>query len=211
VPSPASTRQAGADHRVRQTRGQARRDRIIAEAAELLAAKGFRGTSIAELAERVGMTHPGLLYYFGSKERLLYEVVAERERREGAEVYDELTTETATLAGLPFIAAMTIASATFTRLYVVLGAENLDADDPLHEFFVGRYERARTGVALAVMGDIARGTVDPATDVQQIANEVIATFMGLEIQWLMDPERIDYLGTVERYTEGLLKRLAPPA
>ena len=37
---------------------------------------------IETLADRVGMTHPGLLYYFGTKQRLLLDVVSEREQRE---------------------------------------------------------------------------------------------------------------------------------
>ena len=74
-------RAAGADDRTRQARGDLRRQQILDAAVELFATKGYRGAGVAALAERVGMTATGLLYYFGSKERLLQEVVAERSAR----------------------------------------------------------------------------------------------------------------------------------
>src|SRR3984885_3308759 len=73
---------AGADEHSRQPRGDLRRQQIIEAAVELFATKGYRGTGVTALAERVGMTATGLLYYFGTKQRLLREVVAERDRME---------------------------------------------------------------------------------------------------------------------------------
>lgn len=52
---------AKADDRRRQTRGDARRQQILDAAVELFSAKGYRSTGLAELADTVGMTHPGLL------------------------------------------------------------------------------------------------------------------------------------------------------
>lgn len=208
VPAP-DVRAAGADDRSRQTRGHKRREQILGEAVDLLSEKGFRGTSIVELADRVGMTHPGLLYYFGSKERLLREVVAERERAESAAFYGSLTDESASMSSLPEIARLIIGAPQFLRLFVVLAAENLDDGEPLHEFFVDRYERARRMVGHALSRDKHRGTVRADVDSAQVAREVVATLMGLELQWLMDPERIDYIATVDTYTESLRERLAP--
>ena len=199
---------AGADSRARQPRGQARKDQIMAEAIEMLSTRGFRGTSIAELADRVSMTHPGLLYYFGTKERLLEEVVGQREASEQAGYLGHLGDDPS-LFRLDEVARFVLDTAVLTRLYVVLAAENLDEGDPLHEFFVSRYERARDFVADVLKKDQARGEVRADVDLTQIGIEVIATLMGLEIQWLMDPEQIDLEGVVQRYVEGLRARLAP--
>ncbi len=194
----------------RQARGEARRSRIIAEAAELLAAKGFRGMGITELAERVGLTHPGLLYYFGTKERLLQDVVAERERDRAHRPHRHgRRGRGASLALLPQLAEANVASVTYTRLYLVLAAENLDEDDPLHDFFIRRYERSRRVAKAAIQTDIDAGRIRGDIDVDQLAREVIATLQGLETQWMMDPARVDYVESVRRYVDGLLARLAP--
>lgn len=193
---------AAADERVRQPRGEARRDAILSEAAELFAAKGFRGTSITELADRVGMTHPGLLYYFGTKQRLLLDVVREREQREASALLSAVGDDPDELGrGLRAIARFVVDDAVRTRLYVVLGAENLDPDDPLHDFFVDRYARVRNLVASAVRRNGA------IVDADQLAREIVATLMGLEIQWLMDPSAFDYLAAVDAYADSVDRRL----
>lgn len=46
-------------------------------AAKLFAEHGFDGSSIAELAERCGLTKPALYHYFPSKEALLHEILEE--------------------------------------------------------------------------------------------------------------------------------------
>ncbi len=45
--------------------------RILAAARELFAAGGYRATSMQRIADRVGITKPGLYYHFSSKDDLL--------------------------------------------------------------------------------------------------------------------------------------------
>ena len=203
----APATKAGADTRARQTRGQVRKDQIIATAVQMFAERGFRGTSLADLADAVGMTHPGLLYYFGTKERLLEEVVDTRQTSEQAGYLGHL--EEPSLFRLDEVARFVIDTAVLTRLYVVLAAENLDAGDPLHDFFVKRYDRARRLVHLVVASDQERGEIRADIDVDQLGVEVVSVLMGMEIQWLMDPGAIDLERTIKAYVEGLRTRLAP--
>lgn len=197
-----ATAPAGADDRSRQSRGDQRRQQILDAAVELFAERGFRGTGVAALAKRVGMTATGMLYYFGTKERLLHEVVAERDRSELSSVAADLT-----LDDLRRIGADNEASAELTRLYVVLGAENLDAGDPLHDFFVDRYARGRRFVADVLAAEMARGRVRADVDVPAVAAEVLAVLMGLEIQWLMDPAAVDLAASVDAYIDRLTDNL----
>ncbi len=195
-------RVAGGDARNRQPRGDRRRQQILDAAVALFAAKGYRGTGVAALAERVGMTATGMLYYFGSKERLLQEVVAERDRR------DVLDLDSLTLSSFRELGRHNAETALLTRLYVVLGAESLDADDPLHDFFIDRYETARALVRSVIARECDEGNFRPDLDVEQIACEVIAVLMGLEIQWLADPERVDLAEAMEAYFDRLIVELS---
>jgi AcrR family transcriptional regulator len=199
---------AGADERTRQPRGDLRRQQIIDAAVDLFASKGYRGTGVAALADRVGMTATGLLYYFGTKERLLREVVAERDRMETINPDREFPLAL-TLSSLRELGQHNVETATLTRLYLVLGAESLDDEDPLHDFFVERYEVAREFVRALLNDEKAQGRMRQDVDVEQVALEVIAMIMGLEYQWVIDPARVDFAQAMETYIDQLIERLAP--
>ncbi|MBE1283724.1 MAG: TetR family transcriptional regulator [Rhodobacteraceae bacterium] len=53
-----------------------RREDFVQAAAALIADRGFHGTSIAAVADQLGVTKQALLHHFGSKERLYGEVLA---------------------------------------------------------------------------------------------------------------------------------------
>ncbi len=195
---------AAADGRNRQPRGDRRRQQILAAAVELFAAKGYRSTGVAALAQRVGMTAPGMLYYFGSKEGLLRATVAERDRVDAVAAGD-----VATLAALRDVGRHNVETATLVRLYVVLGAESLDPDEPLHEFFVQRYETARALTRDLLDRDRREGRIRADVDIEQVAREILAVLMGLEIQWLADPARVDLETSIRNYIDRLIRELAP--
>jgi AcrR family transcriptional regulator len=195
---------ANADGRTRQPRGDRRRQQILDAAVELFAAKGYRSTGVAALAERVGMTAPGMLYYFGSKEGLLRETVAERDRASAPHAGD-----VGTLSSLRDIGKHNVETATLVRLYVVLGAESLDPDDPLHDFFVERYETARALTRELLQREHDEGRIRADSDIDQLAREIIAVIMGLEVQWLADPERVDLETSIRDYIDRLIRDLAP--
>jgi AcrR family transcriptional regulator len=51
---------------------QVRRDRILQEAARCFNRQGYRGTTIDDIARRLGVSTAALYYYFKSKEELLF-------------------------------------------------------------------------------------------------------------------------------------------
>ena len=53
------------------------RSRILRTATRLFAQQGFSGVSLQNIAERVGITKPSLLYHFPSKDRLREEVLGD--------------------------------------------------------------------------------------------------------------------------------------
>jgi hypothetical protein len=93
----------------------------------------------------------------------------------------------------------------------VLTAESLDPGEPLHDFFVERYEMARTFVRSLLERDQVRGAIRPDIDTEQIANEVISVAIGAEIQWLLDPGAFDLGGVFERYVDRLSEGLSVSA
>jgi AcrR family transcriptional regulator len=58
-------------------RATATRAAILEHAARLFAAKGFDGTSFADIAEAAGLTRPAVYHYFASKDDMVATLVAE--------------------------------------------------------------------------------------------------------------------------------------
>jgi len=62
---------------VEQARGAVTRDRILAIAQELFCSRTYAGTSMADIAGRLGTSKAALYYHFGSKEDILDALLAE--------------------------------------------------------------------------------------------------------------------------------------
>ena len=67
-----------------------RRPQLLAAAAEVIAERGLAGTRIADVAERVGTSSAGVLYWFKSKDELLAEALIADEERFAAELVTAL-------------------------------------------------------------------------------------------------------------------------
>src|SRR3954451_2150764 len=89
-----------------------RREELMRVAARLFAEQGYQGTSLADLAEELGIQKPSLYHHIASKENLLWEVAVE-----GARAFHEALD--AVPAGAP--AAERIRLALRAHLAVVAG------------------------------------------------------------------------------------------
>ena len=63
-----------------RVRSEERRAEIVRAALEVIAERGYRGASLAAVAEKVGLTQQGLLHHFPTKEALLVAVLEERDQ-----------------------------------------------------------------------------------------------------------------------------------
>ena len=53
------------------------------------------------------------------------------------------------------------------------------------------------------------GRIRADADIDQLAREIIAVIMGLEVQWLADPDRVDLETSIRDYIDRLIRDLAP--
>ncbi|MFI1581931.1 TetR/AcrR family transcriptional regulator [Embleya sp. NPDC020630] len=193
----------------RSERGARRREELVTIASELFARSGFRGTGLAEVAARAGITQPALLYYFGSKEGLLQAVIEHR----GAQSI-EFAQESVAIGGLRAIREMPASAHRnarepgLARLLAVLTMENLDPQDPAHDYFVQRYRRLRELIARIITDAQATGEIRAEVDPGLKAAELLATMDGLQMQWLLDPGEVDLVTAIESYALTLIRDLA---
>ncbi len=92
-----------------------RREELTRIAARLFAERGYQGTSLADLADELGVQKPSLYHHIASKEDLLWEVA-----REGAEAFH------AALDAVPADAAATDRIRLALRGHLAVVAEQLD-------------------------------------------------------------------------------------
>ncbi|HEX5622169.1 MAG TPA: TetR/AcrR family transcriptional regulator [Solirubrobacteraceae bacterium] len=191
--------------------GLARREAILRAASEAFATHGYRGASLAKIAERVGMSAPGLLHHFPTKEHLLVDVLALRQERDAARVR-ALASERGgrILDALLVLAKRNADSPGLVRLFTMLAAESVDDDHPGHDWFVERYRRSREFVAERLTEEQRVGLVREDVNPGMIAAQILAMFDGLQLQWLLDPGEVDLVTALDDYLGDLRSRLAPP-
>lgn len=193
---------------LRRVRGDRRRTTILKTAVEVFGEQGYRGTSLREIARRVGISDAGLLHHFGSKVALLAATIAERDER------DRLRREEAEEAGATFVQTMRDQVARNTRspglvaLHVVLSAEATDPQHPAHESFRERYRQIRHQDDASFSRLQEDGELRPDLDPRRVGQLVTAMMDGLQLQWLLDPDAVDMVGLFEDFLH-LLEIPAP--
>ena len=162
---------------------------LLDAAIECVQEKGYARTTARDIVAAAGSHLPSINYYFGSKEALLNEALAELCRRWLASL-DELA---AASAGMDlFERLQAFAGSGFAVLEENRGAtaafwESLaqtQRSDELREQVADHYNEYRLTVAKLV-DELAPGVEDRET----LASLLIAVSDGLMLQWFLDPER----------------------
>lgn len=185
-------------------KGRIRREDIITAAAAAYGELGYQGSSLREIAKRVGISHAGLLYYFPTKEALLAAVL---ERRDAEDSEREQLTVPPGLEVLRHFVALAehnVRHPGIVDLYSRLAAEAIAPEHPAHEYFVRHYRAARRGVHESFAVLAARGELRDGVDPGLATLTFIALMDGLQVQWLTVPGDVDLVGSLRFYLQNLL-------
>jgi AcrR family transcriptional regulator len=135
---------------------------------------------VREIARDCGLSQAGLLHHFSSKEELFLEVLRRRDgRREAAEPLGH------SVATLIDVVRRNVDEPGLARLFVAMSAESTDDESPAKEFFAARYAQLTDDLA----ADVARQHRRDDLDASDIAKLLVAAADGLQLQWLLEPER----------------------
>ncbi|WP_067026874.1 TetR/AcrR family transcriptional regulator [Streptomyces dysideae] len=188
--------------------GQVRRERILNAALLEFAERGYRGTSMARIAERCEISETGLRHHFGTKDELLVEILRERDRIENERRESEGSPQgVAGLEDTVRIVDHNSRTTELTRLFTVLTGEAVTDGHPAAPWAVRRYRDLRRTTADSLRGGVASGELRPDIDADRIARQVIAVMDGLQLQWLLDPESIDMAADFRAYIDDLVDSL----
>lgn len=172
-------------------KGRAKRAEIIAQATALFGEVGYRGASLREIAARCGISHPGLLHHFPTKESLLLAVLKNRDQADQAVLAPGQRTGIDALRSLVEVVGANADNPRLIELYVVLSAEATAADHPAHDYFVHRYAITVQTIRRSFEETRDAGQLREGVDPASAAHQVVAMMDGLQVQWLLDHQHLD--------------------
>lgn len=184
---------------------------MLEAARRLFSRQGFKGASLAAIAQEAGLTDAGLLYHFPTKNHLLLAVIAEGDREQ-----DETLAQVRGARGLSLLARMAEfgadleADPILTALDVTLSAEHLQDGSDINTYFVERYDNFRAMLAQAFREAAQAGDLRADLDAQLEAANMTAVLDGLRLQWLLSGGAISMADGMRAYVRGTIKRLSAP-
>lgn len=172
-------------------KGIAKRDEILTRALDVVAREGYRGASVKEIAEAVGLSQAGLLHYFDSKEELFTEILRKRDQVDSAHFLPNETSPASITelrdsyldlirhnSGVPGLVQL------FSRLAV----DGADPDHPAHDYFIERGQALRSDFTAALSARQRAGELTDHVSPEALARIIQAVADGLQVQWMLEPE-----------------------
>lgn len=185
-------------------KGRAKRREIIDQATAMFGEVGYRGASLREIAARCGISHPGLLHHFPTKESLLLAVLEHRDDVDIEWLDPDSPDGVTTLRHLVELVALNATRRGIVELYAVLSAEATSADHPAHAYFQDRYRRALDAATTAYTRAAEQGALREGVDPDAAGRQLIALMDGMQVQWLLDDDATDMAGAVRRFVQDQL-------
>ncbi len=198
----SKTVEAGFDDPRRELSGE-KAQRIVDAMRHCVAERGIAGATFEHVSREAGVSRGLLHYYFGTKERLLIEVLRNDTETRIA-MLDEPLAAANTVDGV--IAVLVAGAEEILRedpgFYVILyelftaGRQNADIQAELAEL----YQRSRDHVAGALRQKEVEGVLSLRFDAESVVTYMFAAADGGALQRLTDPER-DYSALIVTGTE----------
>jgi AcrR family transcriptional regulator len=179
-----------------------RRRTIVLAAYDVFAARGYRGGSLQEVADRIGMSQTSLLHYFPSKNDLLLAVLHHR---------DVISVDATVSPPDEGFADRLIRQARHNEkvpgvieLYTVLCGEAATEDHPARFYFNGRFNRLRDEYTNELRTLATRGQLRDGVVPERAAVSIIALWDGIQNQWLLAPDTVDMVGCLGDLLDSMI-------
>lgn len=188
-------------------KGIAKREEILDKALAVVAREGYRGASVKEIADAVGLSQAGLLHYFDSKEELFTEILRKRDEVDSeyfARRFDTLDASDAIEQAYVALTRHNSQVPGLVHLFSRLAVDAADPQHPAHEFFLERNRILRRTFAEALpLRQLPEGT-----DVEALARIFQAVSDGLQLQWMLEGD-VDMAAIIGALFDLLLPHPAP--
>lgn len=184
---------------------------IAAAALEMFGTRGLHATSIAAVAEKVGLTDAGLLHHFPNRAALLDATL-----RVGSERQLDRMRALVADGGLRAIRSMRVWGEVMTEspelaaFETLIGAEAVLENSTLRDWTQRRYHAVRGLVSGLIREGVDRGEIRRDVDPEREAYDLIAWLDGIRLQWLLSDPELDLGAAVAQHFDQLVARLEAP-
>lgn len=195
------TTTAGMRGSVRSARTGRTREDIVAAARELFVERGYRATSLRDIASAAGISHPGLLRHFPTKDAVLADVVAGFEHESEELLLERTAADDPGVLDYASVARHNASIPGYLPLFSALIGEASTDGHPAHDRMRERYARlgdmSASVIGDAILHDVVAADRDPAAEAVRLA----ATWDGLQLLEQYLPDRVNVVDALERYQE----------
>lgn len=176
---------------------------IVAAAHRLFVERGYRSTSLRDVAAAAGISRAGLQRHFATKDTLLAAVVDSFLLSSEKLIMERMPAGEQGSIDFGIIARHNAEIPGYMALYAALNGEASTATHPAHELLRERYARLISLSAETIDDAIRHDVVSSDRDPRAEAIRVIAGWDGVQLLTQYLPERIDVIGMVESRQEML--------
>lgn len=186
---------------------------VLDAAFHLFARDGIQHTSLADVARHAGVAEGEVRAQYPDVDALLLAVL---ERVDASFIDTE-----AYVAGNPFAIVETIRrlpagaqplvdDPDLARFRVLVSFEAIVREGAARVYTQRRTEAIRWWFTQLLTEGVRNGELSPDVDPDARAAEWVAFMEGIQIQWLLHPERIDLVRAYESHIDDLLEQIAVP-
>ncbi|MFV0253488.1 MAG: TetR/AcrR family transcriptional regulator [Beutenbergiaceae bacterium] len=163
-------------------KGSARREQILSMTLRVIADKGYAAATLRGIGRELGIEPAHILYYFGTREDLLIEVI----RRWDLENLGQSPLEADALAAFSAATRRNAGIRGIVQMYLAFATEASEAGHPAHDFIHARYARIVHALAGAIESGQRAGLIRRQLAPAHAARNLIAVSDGLQLQALVD-------------------------
>lgn len=165
------------------------RQSILDAASQLIAQKGVKNTSLADISKEVGISKGTLYYYYSNKNDIIYDIAdihLNKITKELLSWIDNIEHNIAPEEILKVVFERISTAETRGKLHLYLISDAVTSNEPLKQRFREKYKEWRT----ALENGLRKVLKDRAVDYRILSYIILAAIDGFTIQWRLGEEKI---------------------
>ena len=165
------------------------RQSILDSASQLIAQKGVKNTSLADISKEVGISKGTLYYYYSNKNDIIYDIAdihLNKITKELLSWIDNIENNIAAEEILKEVFERISTAETRGKLHLYLISDAVTSNEPLKQRFREKYKEWR----IALDDGLRKVLKDRAVDYRILSYIILAAIDGFTIQWRLGEEKI---------------------